>query len=355
MLEKLNQIEATFDEINRQLADPQIIADQESLKELAKRRSDIEDLAMKIKEYKACLAEIEDAKELIKEATDHEMDDYLKKELAEQKAKQELLEEDLKVMLITKDPNDDKDIIIEIRAGAGGDEASLFATELFRMYSRYAENRKWKVEVLSSSLSGLGGYKEIAMEVKGKGAYSRLKYESGVHRIQRIPVTESGGRIHTSTATVAVLPEAEDVEVDLDPNDLRIDIFRAGGPGGQSVNTADSAVRVIHIPSGIMVQCQDERSQLQNRERALTILRARLLKQRQEEADAELAETRRLQIGTGDRSERIRTYNFPQNRVTDHRVGLTLHRLEAILGGDLDEIIETLVAADKAMQLKEVG
>lgn len=257
-------------------------------------------------------------------------------------------------MLIPADPNDTKDVIFEIRAGAGGEEAGLFAGELYRMYSRYAENRKWRSDVLSASLSDLGGFKEIIFEVKGKGAYSRLKYESGVHRVQRIPVTESGGRIHTSTVTVAVLPEAEEVEVEIDSNDLRIDIFRSSGPGGQSVNTTDSAVRITHLPTGMVVSCQEERSQLQNRERAMRILRARLYEKLLREQQTKVAKERKSQIGTGDRSEKIRTYNFPQNRITDHRVGLTLHNLESVMEGNIEELIETMAAQDRTEKLKQV-
>lgn len=354
MLERLNEIEKTFDDLTARLTDPAIVSDMEQFKSIAKKRAEIEELALKIKHYKSCLKELDDTQELLRETNEAEMREYLQQESSELKKTRDLLEEEIKFLLLPKDPNDERNIIVEVRAGAGGQEASLFATDLFRMYSRYAEKNGWKTEVLSTSLSDLGGYKEIVFEIKGRGAYSRLKYESGVHRVQRIPVTESGGRIHTSTATVAVLPEAEEVDVQVDVNDLRVDIFRSSGPGGQSVNTADSAVRVTHIPTGIVVSCQDERSQLQNRERAMRILRARLLKQAQETAEAELAAERKNQVGTGDRSERIRTYNFPQNRVTDHRIGMTLHRLESVLEGDFDELIDSLTASEKAEKLRTV-
>ena len=292
---------------------------------------------------------------LLKEERDPEMQDFLRDSLREAEGRAGELEERIKVLLLPVDPRDRKDVIMEIRAGAGGEEAGLFAGDLYRMYTRYAERRGWRTEPLSSSPSELGGFKEVIFSVRGEGAYSRLKFESGVHRVQRIPVTESGGRIHTSTATVAVLPEAEEVEVDIDPADLRVDVFRSTGPGGQSVNTTDSAVRITHLPTGVVVTCQDEKSQLQNREKAMRILRARLLRMEQERQRREQAEERRSQVGTGDRSERIRTYNFPQGRVTDHRIGMTLYRLEEVLDGDLDELIEALATADRAERLAEMG
>jgi peptide chain release factor 1 len=282
------------------------------------------------------------------------MQEFLRTELRAMGEEKESIEEEIKFLLVAKDPNDEKDIIVEIRAGAGGDEASLFAGDLYRMYTRYAESHGWRTQLLSSSPSDMGGFKEVIFEVKGDGAYSRLKFESGVHRVQRIPVTESGGRIHTSTVTVAVLPEAEEIEVEINPNDVKVDVFRSSGPGGQSVNTTDSAVRVTHLPTGMVVSCQDEKSQIQNRERAMTILRARLYEKLMEEQQAELAATRRLQVGTGDRSERIRTYNFPQGRVTDHRISFTIHNLPAVIEGDIDELIDALTAADKAEKLKQV-
>lgn len=354
MLEKLNEIENKYNEFAARLSDPEIIADQKRYRGYAKAHADLTELVGKIREYKKVLSGIKDAEEMLSEKQDAEMEQYLQKELNSFHEEKMKIEEELKFMLISKDPNDDKNIIVEIRAGAGGDEASLFAGDLFRMYGKYAELKHWTFQIMSSSPSDMGGFKEIIFEVKGEGAYSKLKYESGVHRVQRVPVTESGGRIHTSTATVAVLPEVEDVEVEINANDIRIDIFRSSGPGGQSVNTTDSAVRITHLSTGIVASCQEERSQLQNRERAMKILRARLYEKMQEEQQAEVARTRRSQIGTGDRSERIRTYNFPQSRVTDHRIGLTLHRLESVLEGDLQEIIDALTAAEKAEKLKEV-
>ncbi|MBI4744233.1 MAG: peptide chain release factor 1 [Actinobacteria bacterium] len=354
MLDKLNEIENKYNELADKLSDPEIIADQSKYREYAKAHAGLTELVEKIREYKKVLSDIKDAEEMLSEKQDAEMEEYLQKELNSFHEEKIKTEKELKFMLISKDPNDDKNIIVEIRAGAGGDEASLFAGDLFRMYGKYAESKHWTFQIMSSSPSEMGGFKEIIFEIKGQGAYSKLKYESGVHRVQRIPVTESGGRIHTSTATVAVLPEVEDVEVEINPNDVRIDIFRSSGPGGQSVNTTDSAVRVTHLPTGIVVSCQEERSQLQNRERAMKVLRARLYEKIQEEQQAEVAMTRRLQIGTGDRSERIRTYNFPQGRVTDHRISLTLHRLESILEGDLQEVVDALTAADRAEKLKEV-
>ncbi|MFS8544492.1 MAG: peptide chain release factor 1, partial [Limnochordales bacterium] len=288
----------------------------------------------------------------LEEKLDPEMRELAREELARLSQREAELEKELRVLLLPKDPNDEKNIIVEIRAGAGGEEAALFAADLFRMYSRYAENRGWRVEMMSASPTELGGFKEVIFMVHGKNAYSRLKYESGVHRVQRVPTTEASGRIHTSTATVAVLPEAEEVDVEIRPEDLRIDVFRSGGHGGQSVNTTDSAVRITHLPTGIVVTCQDERSQLQNREKAMRVLRARLLDMKRREQEEELAAARRSQVGTGERSERIRTYNFPQGRMTDHRIGLTLYKLDAVLQGELDEVIDALVMADQAEQLE---
>lgn len=354
MIEKLDAIEKKYDELTQKLADPAVIAEQAKYREYARHLSELEPLVRDIKKYRGILVSVTEVEEMLREGPEPEMEQYLRGELQELNTQREETEEEIRSKLITKDPNDQKNIIVEIRAGAGGDEASLFAADLYRMYTKYAESRGWSTQMMSSSPSDLGGFKEIIFEVKGRGAYSRLKYESGVHRVQRIPVTEAGGRIHTSTATVAVLPEAEEVEVEISPNDLRVDIFRSSGPGGQSVNTTDSAVRITHVPTGIVVQCQEERSQLQNRERALKILRARLYERLQAEQQAEVAQARRMQIGSADRSERIRTYNFPQGRVTDHRIGLTLHKLDSVLEGEIDDLVEALAAADRAEKLKLV-
>ena len=354
-ISKLSEIETRHDELTRQLADPEVFGDHQRYQELARAHSELSRLVEKIREFKEVSNEIDEAKEMLKEEKDSEMEHFLHNERDRLEKKRETVEEDLKEMLIAKDPNDKKSIIMEIRAGTGGDEAGLFAGDLFRMYSKFAERHGWNTQVLSSSPSDMGGFKEIIFEVNGRGAYSLLKYESGVHRVQRVPVTESSGRIHTSASTVAVLPEAEDVEVEMKPNDIRIDIFRSSGPGGQSVNTTDSAIRVTHLPTGIVVSCQEERSQMQNRDRALKILRARLYERMQAEQREELAEARRSQVGSGDRSERIRTYNFPQGRVTDHRIGLTLHNLSGVLEGDLEAVIEALAVSDRAKKLEQAG
>lgn len=350
-LKKFNEIEERFEDLVKKLSDPAILANQEQYRKYAKAHAELEDLVGAIREYKKTLSGLDEAQEMVNQEKDEEMEQFLHDEIHALKEKKKKLEEELKLMLIAKDPNDEKDIIMEIRAGTGGEEAALFAGELYRMYVKYAESQRWPAEVLSASPSDVGGFKEVIFEVKGKGAYSKLKFESGVHRVQRIPVTESGGRIHTSAATVAVLPEAEEVEVEIDPNDLRVDIFRSSGPGGQSVNTTDSAVRITHLPTGIAVSCQEERSQLQNRERALKILRARLYEKKLQEQQARLAQNRKLQVGSGDRSEKIRTYNYPQNRVTDHRINFTSHNLPVFLDGELDELIEALTAADRAEKL----
>jgi len=352
MFDRLSQLEDKYEDLTRKLSDPAIIADHTQYQKYAKAHSELDEIMSVYREYKSVVNQIAEAKELLADKLDPEFRSLVQDELDEMEEKKERLEGQLKVLLLPKDPNDEKNVIVEIRAGTGGEEAALFASDLFRMYCRYAESKRWNIELMSSNPTELGGFKEVIFMVEGRGAYSRLKFESGVHRVQRVPETESGGRIHTSAATVAVLPEAEEVEVNIDPNDLRIDVYRSSGHGGQSVNTTDSAVRVTHIPTGLVVTCQDEKSQLKNKEKALKILRARLLDQLMAQQEAELAAERRSQVGTGDRSERIRTYNFPQRRITDHRIGLTLYRLEAVLQGDLDEIIDSLITADQAERLK---
>jgi len=317
-----------------------------------KEHSDLEPLVQKFREYKSVLKGIEDSKEMLSEDDDKELKEMIKTEISELEDKKSAFEEELKIMMLTKDQNDDKNVIVEVRGAAGGEEAALFAGDLFRMYTRYAERQGWKVEMLSSNPTDIGGYKEVIFEINGKDAYSRLKYESGAHRVQRVPTTEAGGRIHTSTATVLVMPEADDVDFELDMNDVRIDVFRSSGHGGQSVNTTDSAVRVTHIHTGTVVSCQDEKSQLKNKEKALKILKSRLLDAEIARQNAELASDRKSKVGTGDRSERIRTYNFPQGRVSDHRIGLTLYKLDAFIDGDLDEMIDALITTDQAEKLK---
>jgi peptide chain release factor 1 len=338
---KLRDMEARFEEVERLLADPQLAARPEELRALGKEHSDLKEVVEAWRSYQRAAADLKEANEMSSGASGDEAS-YLEDEIAMQKELLGGLEEQLNEALRPKDPNDDRDVIVEIRAAAGGDEAGLFAADLFRMYSRYAERKRWKTELLSANESGVGGFKEVSFSVKGKGAYSRLKYEAGVHRVQRVPVTESSGRIHTSTAAVNVLPEAEDVEIEIDPNDIKIDVFRSSGPGGQSVNTTDSAVRIRHLPTNTVVECQEERSQLQNRAKAMRILRARLLQLKQEEQAKALSDERRAQVRSGDRSERIRTYNFQENRVTDHRIGYTVHRLAELLEGDIDELIDAL-------------
>jgi peptide chain release factor 1 len=352
MRERLDDIERTYEELTRALSDPAVASDPARLRELGKKHRELDEIVTALREYKKALADAEDARALARAESDPESQAFYRQEAQEAAETATKLEERLEVLLLPKDPNDDKNVILEIRAGAGGQEAALFAADLFDMYRRYAERHKWKTDVLSSSPSDLGGFKEVALEVRGDRAYSRLKHEAGVHRVQRIPETESGGRIHTSTATVAVLPEAEDVEVALRPDDVQIDVFRSSGPGGQSVNTTDSAVRVTHKPTGIVISVQEERSQLQNREKAMRYLRARLLRLEQDRQQKEEAEARRAQVGTGERSEKIRTYNFPQSRVTDHRIGLSSHNLTGILReGDLEEFIEGLTAMERSRQL----
>ncbi|MHB8859756.1 MAG: peptide chain release factor 1 [Thermoleophilia bacterium] len=355
MIDKLiHEIEEKYNQLNEQLSDPGVHNDRQRYADLAKAHSDLQPSYELVRQYREVEAVLSEAEELLSGdgEVEPEMREFLKDEIRNAHEAIEALSEKIRVSMLEADPNDDKDVIIEIRGGAGGDEASLFAGELLRMYAKHAENKKFKTGILSSSPTEMGGFKEVIMEVTGKGAYSVFKYESGVHRVQRIPVTESGGRIHTSTATVAVLPEVEEVEVEIDPADVRVDIFRSSGPGGQSVNTTDSAVRLTHVPTGLVVSMQDEKSQLQNKIAAMKVLRARLYEMKLAEQQKELSDKRKSQVGTGDRSQKIRTYNFPQGRVTDHRVGLTLHKLEAILQGDIDEFTEALAAQDKAEQLK---
>ncbi|MCL2372167.1 MAG: peptide chain release factor 1 [Defluviitaleaceae bacterium] len=352
MFDKLQELELKFEALSTEISDPDVIADNNRWRVLMKEHSDLTPVIDSYREYKRLSASVEEAKELLNESTDEELRQLAKDELKEGQRELDTTIEELKILLLPKDPNDDKNVIVEIRAGAGGDEAALFANTLYRMYGHYADSRRWKTEVMNSNENGIGGFKEIVFMIQGKGAYSRLKYESGVHRVQRIPVTESGGRIHTSTTTVAVLPEAEDLDFQLDMADVRVDVYRSSGNGGQSVNTTDSAVRVTHVPTGVVVACQDEKSQLKNKDKALKILRAKLYDLEQERLNAQLSQERRSQIGTGDRSERIRTYNYPQGRVTDHRIALTLHRLEQVLDGDLDEILDNCIAQDQAKKLQ---
>ena len=353
MIEKLAALNEKYDRLTEQVADPALMADQAEWQKLVKARAEIEDVVLVYRRYLAARDRRREAEELLAEKPDPDLAELAQAELDDCSAEMEGLEQQMKLLLLPKDPNDSKNVLLEIRAGTGGDEASLFAADLFKMYSRYAELHRWRTEIMDSSFTDLGGVKEVVMMVEGKGAYSRLKFESGVHRVQRVPSTESAGRIHTSAATVAVLPEAEEVEVDIDPKDIRIDLFCATGPGGQCVNTTQSAVRITHLPTGIVVSCQDEKSQIKNKAKGMRVLRARVLeKMRQEAADAE-ASARRSMVGSGDRSERIRTYNFPERRVTDHRIGLTLHKLDQILEGQLDEIIDALITSDQAARLKE--
>ncbi len=353
MFERLSEFVNRHEELSLLINDPDIIADQGKWRGLMKEYSDITPIAEKYTEYKNIQKNIEEAIEMLEEKPDEELKSLLKDELSENRERLAEIEEELKMLLIPKDPNDDKNVIMEIRGGAGGDEAALFAGSLFRMYNKYAERNGWKVELMSASESDLGGFKEVCFMITGRGAYSRLKYESGVHRVQRVPETESGGRIHTSTVTVAVLPEADEVDVQIDMNDVRIDVFRASGNGGQCVNTTDSAVRVTHIPTGIVVSCQDEKSQLKNKNKALKVLYARLYDMELKKHNEEIAGERKAQVGTGNRNERIRTYNFPQGRVTDHRVNLTLYKIDNIMEGELDEIIDALTAAERAERLSE--
>jgi peptide chain release factor 1 len=355
MHERLEDLEQRYEQLTRELATPEISADLPRLREIGKKHADLHDIVTAYRSYKAARHAADDARAMAREEKDPEMLAFLRGEQEEAERRAAGFEEQLEVLLLPKDPNDERDVVLEIRAGTGGQEAALFAADLLEMYRHYAERMNWRTEVLSSSPSELGGFKEIVLEIHGRGAYSRLKHESGVHRVQRIPVTESGGRIHTSTATVAVLPEADEVEVRIDPDDLGIDVFRSSGPGGQSVNTTDSAVRVTHKPTGIVISVQEERSQRQNKEKALRYLRARLLKAAQENQHREEAASRRAQVGSGDRSEKIRTYNFPQSRVTDHRVGLSVQNLPAVMEGELDRFVAALTELERQEQLAATG
>ncbi|MCS5420335.1 MULTISPECIES: peptide chain release factor 1 [Psychrilyobacter] len=355
MFKKLDDVAKKYDELNALLATPEVATDHKRMIEYNKAINDMEEIVLKYREYKGYLEELEFIKENLKDEKDEEMKEMMLEEKSEIEEKLPEMEEDMKILLLPKDPNDDKNVIVEIRGGAGGDEAALFAGDIFRMYSRYAERRKWKIEIMDKNEIGVGGLKEIIFLIKGQGAYSRLKFESGVHRVQRVPATEASGRIHTSTITVAILPEIDDVaQVDIKTSDLKIDTYRSGGSGGQHVNTTDSAVRITHIPTGTIVQCQDGRSQLKNREQAMKILAAKIFEAEVEKQRSEVEGDRKLQVGTGARSEKIRTYNFPQGRVTDHRIKLTLHRLDYILDGDLDEIIDGLITFDQADQLQSM-
>ena len=355
MFDRLEDLLHRYEEIMNELNEPDVTANQERFRALMKEQSDLTPLVEAYREYKKARQDEEDSMALLEEESDEEMRELLKEEHADAKKRIEELEQELKILLLPKDPNDDKNVIVEIRAGAGGDEAALFVAEMYRLYVKYAERRRWKVETVSADEIGIGGMKEVTFMVTGKGAYSRLKYESGVHRVQRVPETESGGRIHTSTITVAVMPEAEDVDVVIDEKDIRIDVMRASGNGGQCVNTTDSAVRLTHYPTGIVVYSQTEKSQLQNKAKAFALLRAKLYDIEQQKAHDAEAELRRSQIGTGDRSEKIRTYNFPQGRVTDHRIKLTLYRIDDIMNGDIDELLDSLIAADQAAKLAKMG
>jgi peptide chain release factor 1 len=355
MFQRIKEVEKRYEELEKLLSDPVVIANRSEYQKCAKEHADLTALIEAFRLYETTGRQLDEAQQMLRDG-DEELREMAKEEIPQLKQKIEELEQRITVLLLPKDPNDDKNVILEIRAGTGGDEAGLFAADLFRMYARYAEMWNWRVEVLSSSAaSGMGGFKEVIAMIEGRGAYSRLKYESGTHRVQRVPVTEAQGRIHTSAVTVAVLPEAEDVEVQIDPNEIRVDVFRSGGHGGQSVNTTDSAVRVTHIPTGLVVSCQDEKSQLKNKNKAMKVLRARLLDKMQSESDAQMSEARRKQVGSGDRSERIRTYNFPQGRLTDHRIGLTLYNLQSILDGEIQPVIDAVTNYYQTEALKKTA
>jgi peptide chain release factor 1 len=355
MLDKLAAIEQRYEELHNLMADPAVASDPNRVREIAREMSNLEELVNKFREYKTTRDALEKTRALARDESDDELRAMAREEIERLENEENRLKQELRVLLLPKDPRDDKDVFVEIRAGTGGEEAALFAADLYRMYTRYAEDKGWQVELVDENRTGLKGFKEVVFEVKGKGAYSRLKYESGVHRVQRIPVTEASGRIHTSTATVAVLAEVDEVAVDIKPDDLKIDIFHASGHGGQNVQKVATAVRITHLPTGLVVTCQDQRSQLQNKTRAMNVLRARLYEMELEKQQREVTEARRAQVGTGERAEKIRTYNFPQDRVTDHRIGLTLHNLPRILDGELDPIIDALILADQTEKLKAVG
>ncbi|WP_409252261.1 peptide chain release factor 1 [Bacillus sp. SCS-153A] len=354
MFDRLQAVEDRYEKLNELLSDPEIVNDPKKLREYSKEQSNIQETVEAYREYKEATSQFKDAKSMLEEKLDADMREMVKEEVSELEEKIEQLEERMKILLIPKDPNDDKNVIMEVRGAAGGDEAALFAGDLYRMYSRYAEAQGWKTEVMEANSTGVGGYKEIIFMINGNGAYSKMKYENGAHRVQRVPETESGGRIHTSTATVACLPEAEEVEIDIHEKDIRVDTFASSGPGGQSVNTTMSAVRLTHLPTGVVVSCQDEKSQIKNKEKAMKVLRARVYDKFQQEAQAEYDANRKSAVGTGDRSERIRTYNFPQNRVTDHRIGLTIQKLDQILEGKMDDVIDALILEDQSKLLERM-
>lgn len=355
MFDRLEDLLIRFEEILGELSEPTVTGNPERFRALMKEQSDLTPIVTSYREYKQCQQDVTDSVNMLEEENDAEMRSMLKEELSEAKKRIEVLEAELKILLLPKDPNDDKSVIVEIRAGAGGDEAALFAAQMYRVYVKYAEGKRWKVETINVDEIGIGGMKDVSFMINGQGAYSRLKYESGVHRVQRVPETESGGRIHTSTITVAIMPEVGEVEVELDLNDCKFDVFRASGNGGQCVNTTDSAVRLTHLPTGIVISCQDEKSQLKNKDKALKVLRAKLYELEQEKQHDAEAQLRKSQVGTGDRSEKVRTYNFPQGRVTDHRIKLTVHRLEEVMNGDLEELIASLIAADQAARLSRLN